>query len=1324
MFSKLRLPALAVALALALAVMASAGGGPALAQPVDNPLPPLADLSIAYDYSTSPGWWLLTVRNNTVGRHPSVTASLVKVRVVFGAVNGYQETRIWEIRDLPPRGIATREYRSPLSGAPHWPTRAGANAPSLFPMLLHAEIIETDPVEPPGFQHNNATEGWVMAVRVIGRTTDSYDGYYTHGDISVGVGGISDRFPQEGGATAFTVTARNRPGNLPFSRGVSCGGGGRPDCEDTLLDVQVKIRLSPGLAFAADQQAPDGTTFDPATGIWDVGTLEYNAQRPIILALPVAVNLAGSLADLPLEERCLTAEVVRAVPWFALQRNKRENDTVTQCLGAPPLLLAQGEIALFHFLDCVGVTSTPCTSADTLELVVAGTGGGVKYRQPEEVTVHIRDPAGRHAGKWRTGKSRYHDSAIVDTPGVGITYRYVPTGYTQYLDAVSDVSPKQRPGTFSIIWSAQADFELLNADTITSTDPFDLEDTEEPYPAFLVFGTLGTYKLNLTIGATKSGTAYTDTGTYTFHVGPVAELEVRDAGPNPVIDTDRHAYTITAVNNGPDAAPAVEVRLTGVPEGVEAVPSHGSYDPVRAVWNIGRLSVSDAHRASGHAAEGPTLTLVTDDLAAPDITATIENTRDYCVRIKTGAVNPANDLECDGSAVPDGYTEHTANFLDYIEENGKDVEIAAHAGTGSFPGAPVGVKLTETPVGNILQWQPVERVNGHPVTHYQLQRLDLSTLRWEDAAEVTGTMYLDEDASPDFPAYRLRAVNRMGVEGPWSRPAPDEGLDQPGDPPTVTEVRITSTPAAGGTYQLGEIIALEVTFSEAVRVRGTPSLALGIGEAARQTPMSAHSGDTLTFRYVVADGDGRDTDGISVPENGLTLPEGASITSRSGKFAVLGFPGLDNQAGHKVNAPSGDPPPPPPFYVDPPEAPQALIATPGDGEVLLQWATYCCDEKDLYYQLWRGDDPTNWHTITGSGRDTDEHIVTGLTNDVPYRFRVRAVYGQASDGPPEHPGAASRMVVATPYDPTPPPGTPTPPPNNPPVFERPTDEDFKVVERAPRGTEVARVRATDPDGDTLTYTLSGENHSKFNIANVSGEGVITVAEEELSYTWEPGGVSFSIGVEVTDNRGGRDNRVVGVEVTPSEKRNNAPVAEEPGTLYVPCQGTPPKVTKGTTVGTIMADDPEGDPLWYILVDGAKEFEFEGGSTQNHPDPIWHDDHAVLISDGSGAKLKTVKELSGDICGKLITVVVEIEEKDNPGNNDTLVFEVRVDAPPSTSSRSTGPDEGGSFLLAALRSAADTVRGWWTGFSRAYAGLALPTSPVALYPIAAPAAFLH
>ena len=189
------------------------------------------------------------------------------------------------------------------------------------------------------------------------------------------------------------------------------------------------------------------------------------------LSLPVAVNLtADSLADLPLEERCLTAKLVSAVPWFANDPLKRQNDTATACLGKA--LLTQGETALFDFIDCVGATSTPCTSADTVELVVERETGD--YQQPEAVIVQIQEPQGRHGGKWRTGKTAHHVARVPEIPGVEATFSFLSRDYSAYTFALSDVSPKQRPGAFSILGGNVGTFTILDADTKTSLGPLNL----------------------------------------------------------------------------------------------------------------------------------------------------------------------------------------------------------------------------------------------------------------------------------------------------------------------------------------------------------------------------------------------------------------------------------------------------------------------------------------------------------------------------------------------------------------------------------------------------------------------------------------------------------------------------------------------------------------------------------------------------------------------------------------------------------------------------------------------------------------------------------
>ena len=557
-----------------------------------------------------------------------------------------------------------------------------------------------------------------------------------------------------------------------------------------VFDVQVEISLSPGLSFAANQQAPPaGTTFDTATAIWNVGTVGGFVETPYALSLPVAVNLtADSLADLPLEERCLTAKVVRAVPSDTL---RRQNDTATACLGQQ--LLTQGEIILFYPYDCVSDTDYPCTSVDTLELVVALSAGD--YLQPEDVIVHIQDPQGRQFDGWHTG-----DPGLVHRFDIGNLD--VPDTWTHFKRAISVPDGVTLPGSFSIRPSTNPAFNFLDPVNAQEGGPFPLSSTFN-VEQFVKFGELGTYKVtpafsftHKTIDADSDGNkdVFTASGTYTFHVGPISELGVRDAGPSPAVGADRRAYTVTAVNNGPDAAHAVEVTLAGVPDDAEAVASHGSYDPASGVWTIGRLEAAADQRAAGFAEEGPTLTLVT--AAGAPITATIENPQEYCVRIKDrtpadlAAYLPINDLECDGGAVPDGYTERSTNYYDHIPGNNQ-AEIIPWPGVGDgHPDAPASLTVVDTPAGNFLKWEPVERVNRHPVTHYQIQ--ELLGQDWRQVADgVAGTIHLVEDYASGMPQYRVRAVNWMGVGGPWSKPtAAQEGervqADDPVQPPDPT----------------------------------------------------------------------------------------------------------------------------------------------------------------------------------------------------------------------------------------------------------------------------------------------------------------------------------------------------------------------------------------------------------------------------------------------------------------------------------------------------------------------------------------------------------
>ena len=292
------------------------------------------------------------------------------------------------------------------------------------------------------------------------------------------------------------------------------------------------------------------------------------------------------------------------------------------------------------------------------------------------------------------------------------------------------------------------------------------------------FETLGTYELTYKVEATRADgvTKYSDEATYTFHVGPISELAVWDGGASPLVASGQRAYTIMAANNGPDAGSAVEVALSGVPEGTRAVLSGneterdgefqmgtcGEDDLCEAVWDLGRMRVTEDARIFGQRTEFPTLTLIPPAGApASTITASISNTVDYSVDI-------------------DG-TTHSANYFDYNADNDTD-DIEARYGTGDGipPGTPRQVKVQlysqPAPLHALVRWDPVERLNLCPVTHYEVWASpETCQLPGEDDTPevVEATLFLDDELRPDLLpfCYYVRAVNEFGVSGFWSEPA-------------------------------------------------------------------------------------------------------------------------------------------------------------------------------------------------------------------------------------------------------------------------------------------------------------------------------------------------------------------------------------------------------------------------------------------------------------------------------------------------------------------------------------------------------------------------
>jgi len=119
--------------------------------------------------------------------------------------------------------------------------------------------------------------------------------------------------------------------------------------------------------------------------------------------------------------------------------------------------------------------------------------------------------------------------------------------------------------------------------------------------------------------------------------------------------------------------------------------------------------------------------------------------------------------------------------------------------------------------------------------------------------------------------------------------------------PTVSSITVSSSPASGDTYLLGETIQVAVEVDAAVTVTGSPQVALTIGSRTRHATLGSRAGSTLHFAYNVQAED-VDTDGISIAANSISLNGGTVKASADGTTdADLTHAAIAADSNHKVD---------------------------------------------------------------------------------------------------------------------------------------------------------------------------------------------------------------------------------------------------------------------------------------------------------------------------------------------------------------------------------------------------------------------------------------
>ncbi len=144
----------------------------------------------------------------------------------------------------------------------------------------------------------------------------------------------------------------------------------------------------------------------------------------------------------------------------------------------------------------------------------------------------------------------------------------------------------------------------------------------------------------------------------------------------------------------------------------------------------------------------------------------------------------------------------------------------------------------------------------------------------------------------------IRDVPGNEAEGLSREPVTNDTPDTTS--PTVSSLTITSNPGSDQTYAVGDEIEVTVTFSETVKVTGTPRLTLRVGSRNR-TAGYRDGTDTaaLVFAYEVAVGD-EDTGGVSIEADRIAL-NGGTIEDEAENAAELVHEALGTQAGHQVD---------------------------------------------------------------------------------------------------------------------------------------------------------------------------------------------------------------------------------------------------------------------------------------------------------------------------------------------------------------------------------------------------------------------------------------
>lgn len=177
------------------------------------------------------------------------------------------------------------------------------------------------------------------------------------------------------------------------------------------------------------------------------------------------------------------------------------------------------------------------------------------------------------------------------------------------------------------------------------------------------------------------------------------------------------------------------------------------------------------------------------------------------------------------------------------------------------------------------------------------------------------------------------------------------------------------------------------------------------------------------------------------------------------------------------------------------------------------------------------------------------------------------------------------------------------------------DQSFNVPENSANNTLVGKIVFTDIDvNDSHTFTIESGNGTGGGAFQISPSGNITVKDSaQLNFEVV---TTFVLGVRIKDLGGLEDTATITINVTDANEKPN--VSDQQFTI-------PEDATNGTVVGSVVATDPDSDPLQFVRTSGSTAFAINAGSGQvtvadsallnfeTNPAPTF----VVTVNDGKG-----------------------------------------------------------------------------------------------------------